>query len=68
MTIDDAFVQLTGIKDKEKIEELVKIYRCKSDEVTIANTVLFQDTIKTLRYLKEKILMWELYQVEWVQE
>ena len=38
MTLDDAFPALTGIKDEEKIKELVKIYRAKSDEITIQNT------------------------------
>lgn len=52
MTLDDAFVELTGIKDKEKVQELVSIYRVKSDEITVQNTVLFEDTIETLKTLK----------------
>lgn len=54
MTLDDSFLELTGIKDKEIIKELVSIYRIKSDEITIQNTVLFEDTIDTLKALKEK--------------
>lgn len=54
MTLDDAFPALTGIEDKAEIEELVKIYRGKSDEITIQNTVLFEDTIETLKTIKEK--------------
>lgn len=54
MTLDNAFPELTGIKDKNKIKELVEIYRVKSDEITIQNTVLFEDTIKTLKTLREK--------------
>lgn len=54
MTLDDAFPALTGIKDEEKIKELIKIYRAKSDEITIENTVLFDDTIETLKYLRDK--------------
>ncbi len=53
MTLDNAFSHLTGINDKEKIDEIVKVYRVKSDEITIKNTVLFDDTIKTLKTLKE---------------
>lgn len=53
MTLDDAFQLLTGIEDKLEIEELVKIYRLKSDEITVPNTVLFEDTISTLKVLKE---------------
>lgn len=53
MTLDDAFPELTGIKEKDKVQELVEIYRVKSDEITIQNTVLFEDTIKTLKTLKQ---------------
>lgn len=53
MTLDDAFVKLTGINDKDKIQELVEIYKVKSDEITIQNTVLFYDTIETLKTLKD---------------
>lgn len=52
MTLDDAFSELTGIKDKQKIQELVAVYRVKSDEITIQNTVLFEDTLETLQKLK----------------
>lgn len=54
MTLDNSFVVLTGIKDEGKIKELVDIYRVKSDEITIQNTVLFEDTIETLKGLKER--------------
>ena len=54
LTLDDAFSVLTGIKDKEKIEELVATYRVKSEEITIQNTVLFDDTIETLKRIKNK--------------
>ena len=54
MTLDDAFSLLTGIKDKGKINEFVRVYRVKSDEITIQNTVLFEDTKKSLKSLKEK--------------
>lgn len=54
MTLDNSFVLLTGIKDEGKIKELVDIYRVKSDEITIQNTVLFEDTIETLKGLKER--------------
>ena len=54
MTLDDAFVKLTGINDKDKVQELVEIYKVKSDEITIQNTVLFYDTIETLKTLKDR--------------
>ena len=47
LTLDDAFQKLTGINDKERVEELVEIYRLKSDEITIQNTILYEDTIET---------------------
>lgn len=54
MTLDDAFIELTGIKEKEKIQELVDIYRVKSDEITTQNTVLFEGTLETLKAIKNK--------------
>ena len=54
LTLDDAFSLLTGINDKKKIEELVATYRVKSDEITVQNTVLFDDTIETLKIIKDK--------------
>lgn len=54
LTLDDAFTVLTGIKDKNKIEELVATYRVKSEEITVQNTVLFDDTIETLKIIKDK--------------
>ena len=54
LTLDDAFSVLTGIKDKDKIEELVATYRVKSEEITIQNTVLFDDAIETLKIIKNK--------------
>jgi len=53
MTLDNAFPELTGIKDEKKVQELVSIYRVKSDEITIENTVLFEDTVETLQTLKK---------------
>lgn len=53
LTLDDAFMKLTGINEKEKVKELVEIYRHKSDEITIQNTVLYEDTIGTLKTLRE---------------
>ena len=53
LTLDDAFPELTGIKDKEKVKELIAIYRVKSEEITIQNTVLFEDTMETLKTLKD---------------
>ncbi|MEG0856268.1 MAG: HAD-IA family hydrolase [Terrisporobacter sp.] len=54
MTLNDAFICLTNIEDMNTIEECVKNYRIKSEEITVKNTVLFDDTIKTLEALKDK--------------
>ena len=54
LTLDDAFSVLTDIKDKDKIKELVATYRVKSEEITIQNTVLFDDAIETLKIIKNK--------------
>lgn len=54
LTLDDAFSVLTGIEDKDKIRDLVEIYRLKSEEITIQNTVLFDDTIETLKIINDK--------------
>lgn len=54
LTLDDAFSVLTGIEDKDKIRDLVEIYRVKSEEITIQNTVLFDDTIETLKTITDK--------------
>ncbi|MBC6696058.1 HAD-IA family hydrolase [Terrisporobacter mayombei] len=53
MTLDNAFKTLTEIEDEVKIKEFVDIYKSKSDEITVKNTVLFDDTIDTLKKLKE---------------
>lgn len=54
MTLDIAFTELTEIKDDNQVKHLVEIYRVKSDEITIKNTVLFEDTIETLKTLRDK--------------
>lgn len=54
MTLDIAFSELTEIKDDNQVKHLVEIYRVKSDEITIKNTVLFEDTIETLKTLRDK--------------
>lgn len=53
MTLDNAFKILTGIEDEAKIKEFLHIYRSKSDEITVKNTILFEDTLDTLKKLKE---------------
>lgn len=54
MTLKNAFISLTRIDDEEKINEFLRIYKEKSNEITIENTVLFDDTLDTLKKLKDK--------------
>lgn len=55
MTLDDAFCHMTNIHDNEEfINECVNIYKVKSYEITVKNTVLFEDTIKTLKSIRAK--------------
>lgn len=54
MTLKNAFIFLTRIDDEEKINEFLRIYKEKSNEITIENTVLFDDTLDTLKKLKDK--------------
>ena len=54
LTLEEAFMLLTGIKDRETIAGYRKQYVEKSDEVMVANTKLFPETLPMLRKLKEK--------------
>lgn len=54
MTLKNAFISLTRIDDEERINEFLRIYKEKSNEITIENTVLFDDTLDTLKKLKDK--------------
>lgn len=52
LSLDEAFVQLTANKDKALISRFKILFKEKADEVMSKNTVLFDDTISTLRQLK----------------
>jgi len=52
LSLDEAFVQLTGNKDKALINSFKNLFREKADEVMSKNTVLFEDTVSTLQRLK----------------
>ena len=54
LTLEEAFILLTGIKDPENISGYRKHYVEKSNEVMVANTKLFPETLPMLRKLKEK--------------
>lgn len=55
MTLYDAFCHLTNIYNDEKfIQECVEVYSVKSYEITAKNTVLFDDTIETLKELRDR--------------
>ncbi|WP_410509740.1 HAD family hydrolase [Methanosarcina hadiensis] len=52
LSLDEAFVQLTGDEDKATINSFRSFFREKADEVMSKNTVLFEDTVSTLQKLK----------------
>ena len=52
LSLDEAFVQLTGNKDITLINSFRTFFREKADEVMSKNTVLFEDTVSTLQKLK----------------
>lgn len=52
LSLDEAFVQLTGNEDKSLINSFRNLFREKADEVMSKNTVLFEDTVNTLQKLK----------------
>ncbi|HOW14281.1 HAD family hydrolase [Methanosarcina sp.] len=52
LSLDEAFVQLTGYNDKTLINSFRNFFREKADEVMSKNTVLFEDTVSTLQRLK----------------
>jgi phosphoglycolate phosphatase len=52
LSLDEAFVQLTGNKDQVVINCFKNLFREKADEVMSKNTVLFEDAIGTLQQLK----------------
>ncbi|WP_195270459.1 HAD-IA family hydrolase [Eubacterium sp. 1001713B170207_170306_E7] len=54
LTLEEAFMLLTGIKDRKTIAGYRKQYVEKSDEVMVANTKLFPEVLPMLRKLKEK--------------
>ncbi len=54
LTLDEAFLQLTEVTQMDRIRELVSVYRAKSDEITVERTVLFDDTLDTLKELRSK--------------
>jgi phosphoglycolate phosphatase len=53
LPIDEAFLQLTNNNDEVLINRFRNLFREKADEVMSKNTVLFDDTISTLRNLKK---------------
>lgn len=52
LSLDEAFVHLTGNKDEALINCFKSLFREKADEVMSKNTVLFEDTVSTLQRLK----------------
>jgi phosphoglycolate phosphatase len=54
MTLKDAFAQLTGVSDNEFAERFTMHFKDMADKVMTANTILFDDTIACLKWLKER--------------
>lgn len=54
LTLEEAFMLLTGIKDRETVAGYRKQYVEKSDEVMVANTKLFPEALPMLRKLKKQ--------------
>jgi phosphoglycolate phosphatase len=54
LTLKEAFIQLTNCDDDDTIQRFIGFFRNKADEVMAQNTVLYGDTITTLRFLKVK--------------
>ncbi len=54
LTLEEAFMLLTGIKDRETVAGYRKQYVEKSDEVMVANTKLFPEALPMLGKLKEQ--------------
>ncbi|AKB78297.1 Haloacid dehalogenase-like hydrolase [Methanosarcina horonobensis HB-1 = JCM 15518] len=52
LSLDEAFMQLTGNKDEARIKRFKNLFREKANEVMSKNTVLFEDTVSTLQRLK----------------
>lgn len=53
-TLEEAFMLLTGIKDRETVAGYRKQYVEKADEVMVANTRLYPEVLPMLKRLKEK--------------
>jgi phosphoglycolate phosphatase len=52
LSLDEAFIQLIKNKDEYLINRFKSLFREKADEIMSKNTVLFDDTVNTLRQLK----------------
>lgn len=52
LSLDEAFIQLTKNKDVCLINSFKSLFREKADEIMSKNTVLYDDTVNTLRQLK----------------
>lgn len=53
MTLENSFNALTGVADKEKLSIYVKEYVKKADTCMTDNTILFPETAKVLKSLKD---------------
>lgn len=52
LTLIDGFKQLTGSEDEAFLKELEKAYILKADEIMVANTKLYEQTIPMLKRIK----------------
>lgn len=53
-TLEESFSILTGITDSEQLAKFRQEYRLESDIHMNANTIIYPDTVYTLKALKEK--------------
>ncbi|MEF9919403.1 MAG: HAD-IA family hydrolase [Eubacterium sp.] len=54
ITLEDAFIKLTGVQDQEQLVAFRKEYVKKADKVMVNNTVIFPGVLETLQCLKNE--------------
>ena len=52
LSLENTFMRLTHNSEKEKIEQLTKLFTQQADKVMTRNTIIYKNVPKTLNYLK----------------
>ena len=52
LSLENTFMRLTHNSEKEKIEQLIKLFTQQADKVMTRNTIIYKNVPKTLNYLK----------------